>query len=253
MSIRSRFAGLVCAVLLSALPLAFASGGTTKKQSTAPKQEIAPAAVPPAPVISQPPPTPEEMPATPPKVTLSGGRLSIVADNSTLGDVLSAVKSLTHATVDAPNSATAERVAVNLGPGQPQDVLQQLFAGSRFDYIILGSPDNAAAIQKIILTAKSSGGGGNGGNQPIPPPRNGSQPPGNPDGDNGVDDEISQPEPPPQPEEVTPPPQAAQPGQVGPDGQPPAENNQPKSPEQLLQELQRMQQQQRPQRGPTPN
>jgi len=212
----------------------------------------------PAPEIPQPPPTPEEMPATPPKVSMSAGQLSIIAENSTLGDVLNAVKKVTGAAVDAPNSATNERIVVSLGPGQPQEVLHQLLAGSKFDYIILGSPTNAAAIDKIILTPRSGAGGANGpmtagASQPGPP--RGYQPPEMPDqGDN--DEEAAQPEPTPQPEETQQPPAAgAQQPEPGQNGQPTADQNQqqgPKSPEQLLQELQRMQQQQRPQRGPAP-
>jgi hypothetical protein len=184
------------------------------------------------------------MPATPPKVTMSGGRLSIIADNSTLGDVLNAVKKVTGASLDLPGAAASERVAVNLGPGEPQQVLQQLFAGSRFDYIILGSPGNSNAVEKIILTARGAAGANVAANQP---PRNGNQPPPPPD-DNAGDDETSQqPEPPPQPEE-------SQPQQIGPGGEAAAQENQqgqqPKSPEQLLQELQRMQQQQQQQGRP---
>jgi hypothetical protein len=178
------------------------------------------------------------MPATPPKVAMNGGELSIVADNSTLGDVLNAVKRVTGASLEVPGSVGAERIAVNLGPGQPQQVLQQLFAGSRFDYIILGSPSNASAVDKIILTARGAAAGApnTAGNQP---PREASQPQLSPD--QGDDDEASQqPEPPPQQQEE------AQPQQIGPGGEAAAQenNNQPKSPEQLLQELQRMQQQQ---------
>lgn len=190
---------------------------------------------------------------------MSDGQLSITADNSTLGDVLSAVKKLTGATVDAPGVANNERIAVSLGPGNPQQVLQQLFSGSKFDYIILGSPTNASAIEKIILTSRGAGAGGPGGSIASPmnngmnqmQGRGSFQPqPTIPDqNDNAVEDEVTQPEPPPpQQEEVTPPQQDQQ--HIGPGG----ENQQgPKTPEQLLQELQRLQQQQggvppRPQR-----
>jgi hypothetical protein len=205
--------------------------------------------------VQQPPPTPEEMPAQPPKVSFTGGQLSIIADNSTLGDVLNAVKKLTGASVDMPGSATNERVAVALGPGTPEVVLQQLFAGSKFDYIILGSPTNPAAVDKIILSQRGTGAIGPANNVAYPPPRQSYQPPPPPDQN---DDEVSeQPEPPEAPEQPEQQEQAQPQPTIGPGGEAAAQenNNQPKTPEQLLQELQRMQQQQqqgRPQRGPTP-
>lgn len=191
------------------------------------------------------------MPAAAPKVVMSEGQLSILAENSTLGDVLNAVKSLTGASVEAPPAASNQRIAVNLGPGKPQQVLQELFDGSKFDYMILGSPTDSAAIEKIIISNRSAGGTNN-------PPMNNAmnqtparpmyQPPSMPDqNDNAVDDEITQPEPPPpQQEEVTPPQEEQR--QIGPGGE--AQQG-PKTPEQLLQELQRMQRQgqiQRPER-----
>jgi len=200
--------------------------------------QLAPAVTP---AIPEPPPTPEQMPAAAPKVVLSDGQLSILAENSTLGDVLSAVKNLTGASVEAPPTANNERIAVNLGPGNPQQILQELLDGSKFDYLILGSPTNSSAVEKIIITSRSAGAASgsptsNAINQM--PARPLYQPPSMPDeSDNAVDDEITQPEPPPpQQEEVTPPQEEQR--QIGPGGE--AQQG-PKTPEQLLQELQRMQ------------
>jgi hypothetical protein len=203
---------------------------------------------------------------------MSDGLLSITAENSTLGDVLNGVKGVTGASVDAPPTAANERVVLKLGPGQPHDVLQQLFAGSKFDYIILGSAENPASVEKIILTTRTGGAtaaNNSGPNQPLNQAR-GYEPPPPPDvsSDNGIDDDTVQADQP--QEEVSPPAAGAQQGQIGPNGQPlPADQNQnqnqnpnqqqgPKTPEQLLQELQRMQQQQQqqqqqnPQRGAVP-
>ena len=65
------------------------------------------------------------MPAVPPKVSFSGGMLTIVAENSTLSDILRAVKAQTGAAVEIPPNAT-ERVVTHLGPGAPRDVLSSL-------------------------------------------------------------------------------------------------------------------------------
>jgi hypothetical protein len=196
----------------------------------------APPAPPPA------PPTPEQLPAAPPRVSIDNGLLSISAENSTLGDILNAVRKQTGASLDVPPSFSDERVATRIGPGNPRDVMKELFAGSKFDYIIVGSPQDPAALQRIIVTARGMGGASGtamGNNQPMnPPSQNNYQPPADA---NEVVDEEPQPEPAP-PEQPVTPPNGAQPY-----------SNQPKTPEQLLQELQQMQQQQqqqRPQRGP---
>lgn len=255
MSIAPKLVRFIAVGCLCTVPC-FASTHHARKTAAA-KPPIEP--VQQAPVVPQRPPTPEELPATPPRVTMSGGQLSIVAENSTLGDVLTAVKGVTGATLEAPGSFGAQRVVVQLGPGQPQQVLQQLLAGSNFDYIILGSPTNPSGIQKIILTSRGAAGNNapinNAANQPGAQPRPGYQPPDMQADTGNVDEEIVQPEPP-QQEEVTPPSADAQQQQIGPGGE--AQQQQgPKTPEQLLQELQRMQQQQqqqqqqgRPQRGP---
>jgi len=248
MPMTARIAGCLCGLLLSGLPAIASAHHSSHKASSlkAPAQPAQPVVQPAPP---EPPPTPEHMPATPPQVTMSGGQLSIVAENSTLGDVLSAVRNLTGAGLEVPNAANSERVVVHLGPGNPQDVLQDLFSGSKFNYIILGSPDNSAAIQKIILTARVGGKLGPGPGNPnnagndeviVNNPYHSQPPPPDLQTDSGVDDEIVQPEPP-QPEEVTPPAQGQ--GQ-GPNSVIPLEQMGPKTPEQLLQELQRMQQQQ---------
>ena len=119
-----------------------------------------------APPVVQPQPVPEagplppltlaESPALPPKVSYGDGLLTIVAQNSTLGDVLRAVRAQTGATLDVPSNAT-ERMVAHLGPGPAREVLAALLNGSHFNYVILGSATNPAAIQQVILTSKSGG------------------------------------------------------------------------------------------------
>src|SRR5262249_54888641 len=108
------------------------------------------AVVPPAPL------TLEQQPASPPQVDFQNGRLTIIAQNSTLGDVLRAVRSETGATVEIPANAT-ERVVGHIGPGPAREVLASLLNGSHFDYVILGSPTNPGALDRVILLPKSTG------------------------------------------------------------------------------------------------
>ena len=112
----------------------------------------------PEPVVPPPPPTPEQSPAVAPQVTYRGGMLTIVSQNATLGDILTAVRKLTGAAIEAPSTTLSERIATSLGPAPPKDVLASLFNGSRFNYIILGSMQRPGGIDRIILTARQNGG-----------------------------------------------------------------------------------------------
>jgi hypothetical protein len=211
----------------------------------------------PQPVV---PPRPEQMTPVAPQVTYQNGQLSIQAQNSTLSSILSAVRASTGARVEMPADTANDRVAAQLGPGNPLDVLAYLLQGSRYDYIVIGSLTDPDALSALILTphAGSSGGApGNegqvsGGSRQLVMP---SITPGSERGEiNGDEDETAaEPQPVPQPPPLQPvPPQGVmgipQPGQLHPELSPgdetgqPQKPNQVKTPEQLLQELQRMQQ-----------
>jgi hypothetical protein len=191
--------------------------------------------------------------AVPPQVTFENNQLTVVAPNSTLADVLRAIRKSTGAEIDVP--AAPERVVTHLGPGPARDVLADLLNGSRFNYVLLGAPGNDSALTRVVLVAKTEGAMPN---QPTPPPQPGLaqanpvvQPPQEPappevvdpnqadDNNNVVDDSADQ----------QPPPESAE-QQQNPD-QP-----QVKTPQQMLQEMQQrqmqmqMQQQQQGQQPP---
>jgi hypothetical protein len=94
------------------------------------------------------------MPPQAPRVTYQYGMLSISASNSTLGQVLRAVEAETGASVDFPADAGSERVAAQLGPGTPTEVLAKLLNGLKFNYIIVGEPGDSGRLQKLILSVE---------------------------------------------------------------------------------------------------
>ncbi len=94
------------------------------------------------------------MPASPPEVQFHQGQLTIRASNSTLGDILRAVRKETGASVDVPGNVT-ERVVGQFGPGPARDVLASLLNGSHFNYVLLGSAQNPFALERVILTSQS--------------------------------------------------------------------------------------------------
>ena len=215
------------------------SGNRRQKPAPAiiepPAQAIVPV-VQQAPVV-QVPLHPEQMPPVPPKVSYQNGLLSVEATNSTLGDILNSIRTKAGIQIDGLQGAT-DRVAAKLGPAPADTVLTALLRGSRYDYLILGRPEQPEIVQRLILNPAEGFGSApssNAGVQPLQP-RPGMilvQP--------VEDDEVSseeQPQPAPQFQQ----PQQTQPVVQSGNGQ--LQNNGPKTTEQLLEELKQMQQQQ---------
>jgi len=93
-------------------------------------------------------------PAVAPQVTYQDGLLTIVAPNSNLGDILRSVRKHTAADIEIPSNAN-ERVVTRLGPGPAREVMAQLLNGSRFNYILLGSPEDPKLLVRVVLVAKT--------------------------------------------------------------------------------------------------
>ena len=91
--------------------------------------------------------------AVPPQVSYENNQLTIVAPNSTLADILRAVRKLTGAEIDVPPAP--ERVVTHLGPGPARAVVAELLNGSRFNYVLLGSPADDSVLTRVVLVAKS--------------------------------------------------------------------------------------------------
>ena len=251
-AVRPKF-GLVVAVTFALLIASSAYAAQKPLAAKRPVKQVQPAPEP-QPAPPPPPATLEQMPTSAPQVSFHNDQLTIIAHNSTLGDVLRAVRNQTGAAVEIPANAT-ERVVGRFGPGPARDVLAVLLNGSHFNYVMLGSASNPNALDRVILTHKSGGASEtsaqpNPGDQPIAgqpqalPP--GVVPPGQETeemNDDFSDDTAGL--------EDQPADQNIQADEQQPNGQPVV-----KTPEQLLQELQRQQQQQQqpgaPQGFPVP-
>jgi len=251
MSMRSeltRFAGIAGLCLATALS---AQAATQHKKKPTP---------PPPPLPSGPTGPIQQMPldsiaAVPPQVSYQNGQLTIVAPNSTLGDILRAVKKQTGADIEVPQAT--DRVVTRLGPGPARDVMAELLNGSRFNYVLLGSPEDSSLLTRVVLVAKSAAETSPGGvslaqQQPMQQP----QP------------MVQQPNMAPPPQEMADDQNGDQPEENAPDENPDqaaadAEQQQPqgdqpvvKTPQQMLQEMQQrqmqLQQMQQPGQPPVP-
>jgi hypothetical protein len=130
-----------------------ADASTAKNHRKAAKKPQAPT-LPSGPLGPVPQISLDTMSAVAPHVTFQGGQLTIVAPNSTLGDILRAVRKLTGAEMEIPSTAS-ERVVTNLGPGPAPGVVAALLNGSHFNYVLLGSPSDANTLTRVVLVAKS--------------------------------------------------------------------------------------------------
>lgn len=98
-----------------------------------------------------------EEPTRAPLIAWDGKQLTIDAENSTLADILEAVRAQTGASIEMPSTASVERVFVHVGPGPPRDVLSSLVYGMRFDYVIETADDDPDTLRRVVLTAQGAG------------------------------------------------------------------------------------------------
>lgn len=103
------------------------------------------------------PPSATTPPAHPqaPLVTYEHGQLTIVAENATLGEVMTGLHNAMGTEVDVPAGSSGERVWVHLGPGSAHKVLSSLFANTDLDYILQGSATDPNGIRVVTLSVRS--------------------------------------------------------------------------------------------------
>ena len=166
-----KFIILACALMLglAVIPRASSQVAATSPQTQksltqsqkpqSHKKKMAKKVEPPPPPLPSGPTGPvQQMPldsitAMAPQVTFQNNELTIVAPNSTLGDILRAVRKQTGAEIDIPPAP--ERVVTHLGPGPARTIVAQLLNGSRFNYVLLGSPADQTVLTRVVLVAKS--------------------------------------------------------------------------------------------------
>ncbi len=89
------------------------------------------------------------------QVSYEDGQLTIIAENSKLGDILAAVSERMGADIELPASASDERIWVRLGPGPARRVLAALLGGTDLDYVIQASETDPEGIQSVLLSPRT--------------------------------------------------------------------------------------------------
>jgi hypothetical protein len=102
-----------------------------------------------------PPATAQPTPPPGPLVAYENGQLTIVAENATLGEVMTALHNIMGTEVEVPAGSSGERVWAHLGPGSAHKVLSSLFANTDLDYILQGSATDPNGIRMVTLSVRS--------------------------------------------------------------------------------------------------
>ena len=162
---RRTVTGALGALLISSFAVAQAGPaqvGTHHAAKKAAKKAV-PAPLPEATVVVElslappPPPTPGEVAPNAPVVSYEDGQLTILAENSTLASILTAVGSATGSSMDVPAGTGSDRVWISLGPGPARAVLAALLVGTDLDYVIQAADEDSTRIQSVLLSPRSKG------------------------------------------------------------------------------------------------
>ena len=248
-----KFIKLACGLMVGMSVMVGASspaGAETQAQQAQPihkKKKKAQQQPPPPPLPSGPTGPVQQMPldsiaAMAPQVSFQNNQLTIVAPNSTLADILRAIRKQTGAEIEIPPAP--ERVVTHLGPGPAREIVADLLNGSRFNYVLLGSPSDDTVLTRVVLVAKS-------GPEISPGPIAPGAVAANAQPANAVEDRASDAEAEAAEENMNTADDAATPQEPGEPEQPANNGEQPavKTPQQMLQEMQQRQMQMQQQQG----
>jgi hypothetical protein len=88
-------------------------------------------------------------------VAYRDGLLGIQADKATLSDVLTAIQQRTGAEISMAPGTEQERVVADIEAAPAPEVLARLLNGSKFNFLILSSPNDSRLVDKVILTTRT--------------------------------------------------------------------------------------------------
>jgi hypothetical protein len=92
-----------------------------------------------------------------PQVTYEDGELTIIAENSSLSEVMKALRASLGADIDLPANIIDQHIWVRLGPGPARQVLRDLLDSTEFNYVIQASESDPGGVRSVLLTPRSTG------------------------------------------------------------------------------------------------
>jgi hypothetical protein len=88
------------------------------------------------------------------RVNYEDGQLTIIAENSSLSDIMKALRAAMKMDIDLPQGGAEQHIWVNLGPGPARLVLRQLLDGTEFNYMIQAAENEGDGIRSVTLTPR---------------------------------------------------------------------------------------------------
>jgi hypothetical protein len=89
-------------------------------------------------------------------VHYANGQLTVSAQNASLGTVLKLISAKTGAVIDLAPELQNEPVMAQIGPSPVREVLTGLLDSPRIDYIIMGTGDGPAGLERIVVRTRQS-------------------------------------------------------------------------------------------------
>jgi len=145
----------VTAATSSDYPHTASPGALKQHQLEGESQEPSPA--------SQAPPSPLDPVRKPLEVTCENGRLTIIAENRPLAEVMRALRTALGADIELPSAGNSEPIWVHLGPGPVHRVLRELLDATEFNYVIQASEEDENGVRSVLLTPRPRAGEAAGG------------------------------------------------------------------------------------------
>jgi hypothetical protein len=89
-------------------------------------------------------------------VLYAHGQLTVISQNASLGTLLKLISSKTGAVIDLSPELQNEPVIAQIGPSPVREVLTGLLDSPKIDYIIMGAPDTAGNVERIVVRTRES-------------------------------------------------------------------------------------------------
>ena len=90
-----------------------------------------------------------------PQVTYEDGQLTVIAENSSLSEVMRALRNALGADIDLPAGVVDQHIWVHLGPGPARRILRDLLDDTEFNYVMQASDSDPDGIRSVLLTPRS--------------------------------------------------------------------------------------------------
>ena len=92
--------------------------------------------------------------SAPAAITYEDGKLTVIAEDRSLAEVLAGIRQAMGADINIPAGAAGQRVWVRFGPGPARRILRDLLDSTELDYVIQASELDVDGVRSVSLTPR---------------------------------------------------------------------------------------------------